>query len=291
MRRALAALALLLSPAVASAQGIGTPAFRGQVLFPLTFSPDNTHDIGASGATRPRNVYVATSVITPALTVSGLTSGRVPVAGTGGLIEDSSELTYASGRLSPTRISTGNGTAADPAYGFTSEAPNSGSGMYMSGVNDLGFSVNGAGLMFLNAAVGPITYNVHLANGEYRWGTNFTAATADTRLRRYAPDVVGCGAASSIRCLLGGGTAVASAAALPVPTGAFYHVTGTTGVTSQTLTNIGHGTCFTLVFDASVTVTDGGNLKLNGNLSATADTTLGLCCDASNCYETHRSIN
>ena len=36
---------------------------------------DNTYDIGASGATRPRTIYLGTSVITPAITISGGTLG------------------------------------------------------------------------------------------------------------------------------------------------------------------------------------------------------------------------
>ncbi len=52
---------------------------------------DNTYDIGASGATRPRTGYFGTSVITPSITtttatISGLTTGSVPFAGSGGLI-------------------------------------------------------------------------------------------------------------------------------------------------------------------------------------------------------------
>lgn len=33
----------------------------------LTWSPDNTYDLGASGANRPRTIYVGTSVVTPLL--------------------------------------------------------------------------------------------------------------------------------------------------------------------------------------------------------------------------------
>ena len=55
---------------------------------------DNTYDIGASGATRPRTLYLGTSLITPAITNSGLTSGRVTYAGTAGLLQDSANLTF-----------------------------------------------------------------------------------------------------------------------------------------------------------------------------------------------------
>jgi hypothetical protein len=60
---------------------------------------DNTYDIGASGATRPRTLYLGTSLITPAITNSGLTAGRITYATTGGLLTDSANLTFTSGVL------------------------------------------------------------------------------------------------------------------------------------------------------------------------------------------------
>jgi hypothetical protein len=50
---------------------------------------DNTYDIGASGATRPRSIFLAGNA-----TVGGLTSGRVTFAGSGGLLSDSANLTF-----------------------------------------------------------------------------------------------------------------------------------------------------------------------------------------------------
>ena len=50
---------------------------------------DNTYDIGASGATRPRSMFLGTN-----LTVGSLTSGRVTFAGASGLLSDSSNLTW-----------------------------------------------------------------------------------------------------------------------------------------------------------------------------------------------------
>jgi parallel beta-helix repeat protein len=47
----------------------------------------------------------------------------------------------------------------------------------------------------------------------------------------------------------------------------------------------------TLLFDSGLTVTDGGNLKLNGNLVAGTDTTLTLRGQFGNWYEIGRSIN
>ncbi len=55
----------------------------------LLTAADNTYDIGASGATRPRTVYAATSVITPVVTATGLITGGsfksgAPAGGTSG---------------------------------------------------------------------------------------------------------------------------------------------------------------------------------------------------------------
>ncbi len=55
----------------AGTEGVWLPLAGGTMTGNLLFT-DNTLDIGASGATRPRTIYVGTSVITPALTASGL---------------------------------------------------------------------------------------------------------------------------------------------------------------------------------------------------------------------------
>ncbi len=46
----------------------GVTTFRGNIIA----GTDNTYDIGASGATRPRTGYFGTSVVTPAATISGV---------------------------------------------------------------------------------------------------------------------------------------------------------------------------------------------------------------------------
>jgi hypothetical protein len=71
----------------------GNMYFGGSVASNLLFV-DNTYDIGASGATRPRTLYLGTSLITPAITNSGLTAGRVTYAGTGGLLTDSANFQF-----------------------------------------------------------------------------------------------------------------------------------------------------------------------------------------------------
>lgn len=86
-------------------------------------------------------------------------------------------------------------------------------------------------------------------------------------------------------------TTVASASTITVPLGArVVKISGTTGITSITAT--GHrGAVVTLIFSGSLTVTDGGNLRLAGNFAATADDTLTLACDGTNWYEVARSAN
>lgn len=116
----------------------------------------------------------------------------------------------------------------------------------------------------------------------------------DTIFRRHAAGVLRAGDSSTgIRGLLGGGASVASAAALPAPTGRVFHVTGTTTITSITSTNFQSGTVITMIFDASLTVTHGGNIILAGaaNFSATANDTLTMAYDGTNWYEVCRSVN
>lgn len=96
---------------------------------------------------------------------------------------------------------------------------------------------------------------------------------------------------TGIRGLLGGGASVASATALPVPTGRVFHVTGTTTITSITSTNFQSGVCITLIFDGALTFTDGSNLKLAGDFVTTADDTINLCYDGTSWFETSRSVN
>jgi hypothetical protein len=67
-------------------------------------------------------------------------------------------------------------------------------------------------------------------------------------------------------------------------------VSGTTNITSI-YANLQAGRRITLIFQAALTVTDGSNLKLNGNFVTTADDTLTLVCDGTNWYEVSRSVN
>lgn len=145
--------------------------------------------------------------------------------------------------------------------------------------------------MFLYAST---TEGIRMASTlQYGWSSGLPSAAAnDTGLGRSAAGVIKITDGSTgIRGFLGGGTSVASATALPTPTGRIFHVTGTTNITSITSTAIGAGCIITLVFDGVLTVTDGNNLKLAGDFITTADDTLTLGYDGTNWYEIARSAN
>jgi hypothetical protein len=84
---------------------------------------------------------------------------------------------------------------------------------------------------------------------------------------------------------------IASAAALALGESDcdLYTITGTTGITS--ITASWPGRVVRLKFNSSVTVTDGGNLRLAGNFVATATQSITLVCDGTNWFELGRSAN
>lgn len=96
---------------------------------------------------------------------------------------------------------------------------------------------------------------------------------------------------STVTTLPASGAAVASATALPVPTGRVFHVTGTTTVTSVLATGIAAGTVVTIIFDGILTFTDGSNLVLAGDFVTTANDTITIAFDGTSWYETSRSVN
>lgn len=282
-------LALLLPLPVYAQTGPGPVPYRGINNWPLIFGTDNTYDIGASGATRPRTGYFGTSVITPSLTVSGLTSGRVPFASTGGLLADDADLTFDGTRLSATSATVASqlvipaGSTAATAVLFANDTD---TWMGSAGVGNISFYTNNAE-RFRMGATGTLSMSAGITLGP-------SIAVPDAAIFRVSAGVarVSSSAAGTVTTyFLGGGANVASASALPVPAAALYHVTGTTTVTSITSTNMGTGVCVVLIFDGILTMTDGSNLKLAGDFVTSADDTLTICYDGSNWFETSRSVN
>lgn len=72
---------------------------------------------------------------------------------------------------------------------------------------------------------------------------------------------------------------------------AAYAVTGTTSITSISGAELYTGKMLILVFRASVTVVNGGSLKIGSNFSATADDVLVLMSDGSSWFQVSRSAN
>lgn len=84
---------------------------------------------------------------------------------------------------------------------------------------------------------------------------------------------------------------VASASTLAIPdnTSRLFIVSGNTNITD--IAGKREDREIVLKFNGALTVTDGGNLSLNGNFNTTGNDTLSLACDGSTWYEVSRSVN
>ena len=197
------------------------------------------------------------------------------------------------------------GTAAAPGIAWTADLDGSGTGFYRPAANEVGMAINGnlryhfqngAALFANGGEVMNTTGFTAWATGQIGFGSAGSvtlSSTPDTALTRVSAGVMALtnGTQTTRRALFGGGTAVASATALPVPTGRVFHVTGTTTITSMTSTNFASGACVTIIFDGILTFTDGSNLVLAGDFVTTADDTISLCYDGTSWVETGRSVN
>ena len=217
------AVSLMLVSAVSVGQYVPAP---GAVSSNLLFTPDATYDIGASGATRPRNIYAsgtgtfggALSGLTIAGT--GLTTNVLPKAGAAGVLGDSaiadtgSDITVTSRTITSTNGAvTANGFLdINTTFSFSTSRvnlANSAMGVWsstaaMTGGKDLGIARNAAGVLEVNSGVAGTLRDIK-ARSFYSGGT--------------VPGISGCSAGTQ----LGGGTI-----------GSF--VSGTTGVCTVTLT-------------------------------------------------------
>lgn len=88
---------------------------------------------------------------------------------------------------------------------------------------------------------------------------------------------------------LSSGAAVASAATI-TPTGNSFHVTGTTGISAISSTDIPAGTEITIIFDGAVLLTHSSSLELQGstNFTTTAKTRCRFLFDGATWWETER---
>lgn len=142
-------------------------------------------------------------------------------------------------------------------------------------MNTLGTSGAYTGFFVTCGATSEVLFNNNVADGH---GSDYSY-TGSTKLIR---------GAENFNDLV---PVVASAGALVIPgTMDIVVVTGTTNITS--IDGSGQrGRKVTLIFTGALTVTDGSNLKLNGNFVTTADDTLTLVYDGANWFEVARSAN
>lgn len=295
----------------------------------VTFSANNTYDIGAASGADPRIVYVGTSVVSPlydrpepTATTGASQAGR-PIsitasdavastdtagAAAGGAVTitagsaarntsgnaDGGTITLDSGEGIGTGVQGGvllndNGSVTKTALGFGSILY----GFYRGGNAGNGIAIGLNGTSRLLLADNNISGTVLDSAWWLGWGTPSNGTSLE-RLYHHANGVIkltGATGSGYVRSFMGGGASVASATALPLPTGRVFHVTGTTTITSITSTNYESGVVITLIFDDVLTLTDGSNLKLAGDFVTTADDTITLTYDGTNWYETSRSVN
>jgi hypothetical protein len=218
-------------------------------------------------------------------TIGGLTSGSVLFAGVNGSVaQNNTSFLWDNSknelRLNATLVLRDGSQAGGDGVTMSYDNATNDFLVYDSAQGDLfSFGQNGALQVRDSARIG--------------WtSSSSVTGTLDTTLARFSAGVVRLqDNLQNTKALIGGGANVSSAAALPLPTGRVFHVTGTTSITSITSTNFASGVCITLIFDNALTFTDGGNLRLAGNFVTTADDTISLCYDGTNWFETGRSVN
>jgi hypothetical protein len=149
---------------------------------------DNTYDIGASGATRPRNLFLAgnatiggAQTLAGALTVNTLTATRVPYASTSGLLVDSANMTFNGTRLTVADLADSGLSSGRVVYAGSGGALTDSANLTFSG-QTLSVTNNGAATgptvpSYALAAVG----NTNLAFAFTATGETYTAGTASSK--------------------------------------------------------------------------------------------------------------
>lgn len=181
----------------------------------------------------------------------------------------------------------------DGSLAFTNFGNNTKSLWFTGGAGDVGIrwsSINGGGgfaNMLSSVASDVFACEIVNTGGKLRLHTNGTSKG----LSYYNQNVERWGVQGDTNTMFAfKGADVASASAI-TPTGNIFHVTGTTNITSITSTSVIAGTTIVMIFDGVLTVTDGSNLKLAGNFTTAANSTLSLVYDGANWYEVSRSTN
>lgn len=147
---------------------------------------------------------------------------------------------------------------------------------YVSGAKVTASGQNANELLMFNLLNGNIE-NVNIKSN---------AAIAATKLNLASVAQVLAMSASILKTAKGADVASATTTTLG-DDGNFFDITGTTTITSVTAKTA--GTVVILQFDGILTFTDGSNLKLNGNMTTAAESTITLVSDGTNWYEVART--
>lgn len=324
IRSLIVVLALLSAPAWAGSSG-GTSGGAGTIGGTLTATDnvlmrtDGTGGLTAQGSNLTcsdvSGVTTTLATITPAATTGASVAGQsLAITASPAVASTDTAGAAAGGAVTITAGAAARNASGNADGGSIFLDPGTAIGTGVAGLVEFGPTLGagirglgaGSGLEIKSGSGGAYYYaNLSAANiqaSRYDGAANlYTGLTTDpskiffqndTAIVRNAAGVLKVTDNSTgIRGLLGGGAAVASATAMPVPTGRVFHVTGTTTITSITSTNFQSGACVTLIFDGILTFTDGSNLKLAGDFVTTADDTISLCYDGTSWFETSRAVN
>lgn len=127
--------------------------------------------------------------------------------------------------------------------------------------------------IFLNTSTGDVMIANNVIKGNVTADIGGTAGTA-----RFDNNITGTS------------STVASTATLTLPVDKdFFIISGTNNITDITASWAGREV--TLMFQAALTVVDGGNLKIAGNFVTSADDTISLVCDGTSWVEKSRAAN
>lgn len=139
----------------------------------------------------------------------------------------------------------------------------------------------------------PVTYKVTLPDGRYF----FLPLPANAKSVGLGKITCGTSPAKSKKDITSQivpglkfiGQDLASKATLDEPTCDIHTITGTTNITSITATNFPVGKYLLLTFAGALTFTDGGNLKITGNYTTSADDSILLYYNGTDFLEICRS--
>jgi phage baseplate assembly protein gpV len=292
----------------------GTPRFNITASGHLLAATDNTYDIGAAGATRPRTVYAATSFIGPGAVPTGGTAGQVlskvdatnynlvwvtPASGGGGItlplgqhLTFSPDNTYdigASGASRPRYVIVGSETvspriqlassqpATNPEVYFTGS---SNTGIYSPAANQVGISSAGTSKLLVTSTLMTVSNDMTVTGVTTLNGRTDIGSPVNGQIYSVAGSVPGIAVASTSAS---GGAQLAATATAQVTSNALWNGSSWTRITTGAASTLqmlpGALSFYTApsaaaavppAFATVMSVDVSGNLSVSGNMTSTA---------------------